>query len=49
MSNTDSQYTKTPLKFLSMGVDLHAPVDLLPPGKFSRLLNVRGSKEAGTL
>jgi len=32
-----------------MGVDLHAPVDLLPPGKFSRLLNVRGSKEAGTL
>jgi hypothetical protein len=49
MPTSDSQYAKQPLKFISAGVDLHAPVDLLPPGKFSRLLNVRGSKEAGTL
>lgn len=30
-------------------MDIHAPVDLLPPGKHSRLFNVRGSKEAGTI
>lgn len=49
MANNDSQYQRQPLKFISAGMDVHAPVDLLPPGKFSRLINVRGSKEAGTV
>jgi hypothetical protein len=48
-TSTESQYQRQPLKFLSLGVNLHVPFDLLPPGKFSRLLNIRGSKEAGTL
>lgn len=44
-----NQYKAKVLKFIGAGVDVHAPVDLLPPGKYSRLLNVRGSKLAGTL
>ncbi len=49
MPNTDQQYALTRLKFASTGVNVHIPVDLLPQGKYSRLLNVRGSREAGTI
>ena len=38
-------YKRTALEFVSTGMDLNAPVDIMPPGKFVLLRNVRSYQE----
>ncbi len=39
------EFKRQPQKFLSLGVDVNHPTNLMPPGKFPFLQNVRGFQE----
>src|SRR4030095_7986601 len=45
----ENTYSRKPVKMLCTGLNTLMPSDVLPPGKFSRLLNVRSDYDLGTI